>query len=72
MMRYKGRKLTDLNNGQLVRLCLRLAAQLRMIGSTEPEDLNVDDIADLLPPDDIDMPKVSAILYKGKGKAGGR
>lgn len=55
-------------------LCSRLADELRMIGSALPPDINITDMADLLPPDDAEWqpPRIAAVLYKGTGKAGGK
>jgi len=60
--------------GELIELAEKLAAELRMVGSTVPSDIKIDDAADLLPPDEEpwNPPKISGMLYKGVGKPGGK
>ena len=72
-MNYKGKPLYTLSEAQLVDLVEALAAELRMVGGTEPASLT-EDIADLLPMLDEKWypPKISGMLYKGVGEAGGK
>lgn len=73
-MNYKGKPLYKLSEAQLVALVEALAAELRMVGSTVPPDIKIDDIEDLLPMMEEEWypPHINAMLYKGVGKAGGK